>query len=198
MKRSITSVVFKSVLSFALFLTFSVPSFAMPPMPPDDGDNQFAECPDPNEDNMRPEDDNNKPRQFQNKMDAKDCKMKEKFEKMLKKLNITDEQKAKMDALMNSDKAKRSALKKQIQAKRQALDNELLKIDYDTAVIENLKKDIRQLSGDIVQIQIDGKIQIRNIFTHEQFKQIEEDRIKMQKEMKEKMSKMGKMKAQKE
>ncbi|MDD2524097.1 MAG: Spy/CpxP family protein refolding chaperone, partial [Endomicrobiaceae bacterium] len=155
-------------------------------------DNQFSECPDPSEDNGQ------QPPRLENKMKDKDCKMKEKFEKMLKKLNITDAQKTKMDELMNSDKEKRASLKKQIHEKRQALDNELLKADYDKAVVENLTKDIRQLSGDIVQIQIDGKIQIRNILTYEQFKKIEEDRIKMQKEMKGKMGKMGKMKSNKE
>ena len=125
--------------------------------------------------------------------------MKEKFEKMLKKLKITDEQKAKMDELMKSDKIKRSALRKQIQEKRQALDNELLKAEYDKTAVDSLTKEIRQLSGDIIQIQIDGKIKMRNILTYDQFKQLEEDRIKMHQKMKEKMAKqMEKMPQPKE
>jgi Spy/CpxP family protein refolding chaperone len=107
--------------------------------------------------------------------------------------------KQKWTNMMKSDKIKRSALMKQIQEKRQALDNELLKAEYDKTAVDSLTKEIRQLSGDIIQIQIDGKIKMRNILTYDQFKQLEEDRIKMHQKMKEKMAKqMEKMPQPKE
>lgn len=202
MKRDVISPISKLFMSCAVFLALSAPAFAMPPMPPEDEDSQCMEAPCPPECNgdMKNED-SNKAAKFENGKKSKECqmdsKMKKKFEKMLKKLKITDEQKAKMDELMKSDMAQRTALKKQIREKRKAIDNELLKADYDKNIVDTLTKEIRQLSGDIVQIQIDGKIKMRNILTYEQFKQLEEDRIQMQEKMKEKMQKkmkkMGKM-----
>ncbi|MFA7074047.1 MAG: Spy/CpxP family protein refolding chaperone [Endomicrobiaceae bacterium] len=191
MKRNFMFSIPKLFMSLAVFLAFSAPAFSMPPMPPEDEDGQCMEEPCPPE--CGNNGDSNRPAKFENSKNSKDCKMdskmKKKFEKMLKKLKITDEQKAKMDELMKSDMAQRTALKKQIREKRQAVDNELLKADYDKTVVDTLTKEIRQLSGDIVQIQIDGKIKMRNILTYEQFKQLEEDRIQMQEKMKEKMKK---------
>jgi len=204
MKRNLIPAFSKTLFGFAMFLAFSVPAFSMPPMSPEDEDNQCMEAPCPPEcgPDMKNNESDKHPK-FEKKMQEKSCKMdskmKEKFEKMLKKLKITDEQKAKMDELMKSDKIKRSALRKQIQEKRQALDNELLKAEYDKTAVDSLTKEIRQLSGDIIQIQIDGKIKMRNILTYDQFKQLEEDRIKMHQKMKEKMAKqMEKMPQPKE
>lgn len=118
--------------------------------------------------------------------DSMHKQMKEKMEKMDKELNLTDEQKTKMDILRQADREKRKELITQLIEKKQALDDELLKAEYDKTTVEGLTNDIRRISADIAQLQIDGKIQIRNILTLEQFQKIEQHKIKMREKIKSK------------
>ncbi len=118
--------------------------------------------------------------------DSMHKQMKEKMEKLDKELNLTDEQKTKMEALRQSDKEKRKELITQLIEKKQALDDELLKADYDKTTVSELTNEIRRISADIAQVQIDGKIQIRNILTLEQFQKIQQQKTKMREKIKSK------------
>ncbi len=124
-----------------------------------------------------PQSDENMPQRAQHQHQQK---IKHDFDKILKEANITDEQKNKMEQFMQSDIAKKKELRKQIKEKMKNIDEELLKEDYDINVINGLSSEIQQLNSEISKINVNSKLQIRNILTYEQFKQLEQHRQKMQ------------------
>ena len=103
-------------------------------------------------------------------------KMKKSFEEIAKELNLTDEQKQQIETMAKTDKEKRKEIRNQIREKFKAVDAELLKENYDINVVNGLTDDIKSLQGEMSKMNIDGKIQMRNILTYDQFKQIEQMR----------------------
>ena len=112
-------------------------------------------------------------------------KMKKSFEEIAKELNLTDEQKQQIETMAKTDKEKRKEIRNQIREKFKAVDAELLKENYDINVVNGLTDDIKSLQGEMSKMNIDGKIQMRNILTYDQFKQIEQMRQNKMKDMKD-------------
>ena len=61
--------------------------------------------------------------------------MRQDFEKISKELNITDEQKQKINELMQADLSKKKELRQQIKQKMNIIDEELMKENLDTETI---------------------------------------------------------------
>lgn len=148
----------KKLLSsmFAVLFLTGV-SFAQPPEPPQPGADGEA-CPPPQVS-----------KQMQQKMEKN-------FEEIAKEINLTDEQKQQIETMAKADKDKKKEIRKQMKEKFKAIDAELLKENYDINVINNLTAEIQSLQGEMAKMNIDGKIQMRNILTYDQFKQIEQMR----------------------
>ncbi len=100
-------------------------------------------------------------------------KNKKSFDTIAKELNLTDEQKKKIEDLGKTNKEKIKEIRKQIKEKNKAINDELLKENYNVNTVNGLAAEIQQLQGSIEKIRIDGKVQIRSILTYDQFKQME-------------------------
>jgi Spy/CpxP family protein refolding chaperone len=102
--------------------------------------------------------------------------MKVDFEKISKELNITEEQKQKINELMKSDLEKKKELRQQIKQKSEAIDEELMKEKFDMNTINSLATEIQQLNAEIAKINIESKLKVRNILTFEQYSRMEQAR----------------------
>ena len=111
-------------------------------------------------------------------------KMKQNFEKLIKELNITEDQQEKIKQNMQADVAKKKQLRTQIKEKFNAIDEELLKENFNIEVINGLCEEIQKLNAEITKINIEGKIQVRNILTYEQFVKMDQNRKENMKKMK--------------
>lgn len=100
----------------------------------------------------------------------------ERFEKTAKELGLTQDQVSQMKEIREQNKIKTKQIIEEIRKKDKAIDEELLKENYDRAVVNNLLQEIRQLSADMSQIRIDDKIKVRSILTQEQFSKIEQNK----------------------
>jgi len=100
----------------------------------------------------------------------------EKFDKTAKELGLTQDQIAQMKEIREQNKIKTKQIIQEIRKKDKEIDEELLKENYDRAVVNNLLQEIRQLSADMSQIRIDDKIKVRSILTREQFSKIEQNK----------------------
>ena len=123
--------------------------------------------------------------------------MRQDFDKISKELNITDEQKQKINELMQADILRKKELRKQIKQKSNAIDEELLKENIDMDVINKLAQEIQQLSAEISKINIESKLNVRSILTFEQYSKMEQARQQvMEKYKKEKANKQNPFKAE--
>ena len=111
-------------------------------------------------------------------------KMKQNFEKLIKELNITEDQQEKIKQNMQADVAKKKQLREQIKEKANAIDEELLKENFDIEEINDLCEEIQKLNAEITKINIEGKIQVRNILTLEQFTKMDQNRKETMKKLK--------------
>ena len=102
--------------------------------------------------------------------------MKVDFEKIAKELNITDEQKQKINELMRADLEKKKLLRQQIKQKSDAIDEELIKEKFDIHVINKLAEEIQQLNAEIAKTNIESKLNVRSILTFEQYSRMEQAR----------------------
>ncbi len=107
------------------------------------------------------------------------------FDKISKELNITDEQKQKINELMQSDLAKKKVLRDQIRQKSELIDEELIKEKFDMNVINNLSTEIQQLNAEISKINIESKLNVRNILTFDQYSRMEQARKQMMEKFKQ-------------
>ena len=105
-------------------------------------------------------------------------KRQEMFNKMTKELNLTDEQISEMEKLRQENKDKVKQIIIQIREKDKEIDAELVKEKYDSAKVNSLLQEIRNLSADMAQMRIEDKIKIRSILTQEQFKKLSKNKKK--------------------
>ena len=101
---------------------------------------------------------------------------KQDFEKIAKELKITEEQKQKINELMQADLNKKHELRQQIKQKSYDLDNEIQKEKVDMNAVNNLTKEIQQLNANLAKINIDSKLNVRNILSYEQYSKLEQAR----------------------
>lgn len=105
--------------------------------------------------------------------------MRQDFDKISKELNITDEQKQKINELMQKDLTKKQELRHQIKQKSDAIDAELMKEKIDMNVVNGLAAEIQQLNAEISKINIESKVNVRNILTFDQYSRMEQARRQM-------------------
>lgn len=97
------------------------------------------------------------------------------FEKLSKDLNLTDEQKSKIQALEAEQKETVPNTMKALKQKYNDLTAELTKEKYDTATINKITEEILSLENKASSNRINTKIKMRNILSAEQFKKLEEN-----------------------
>lgn len=114
------------------------------------------------------------------------------FDKISKELNITDEQKQKINELMQTDLSKKKELRQQIKQKADAIDDELMKENFDINVVNSLSAEIQQLNAEISKINIESKLNVRNILTFDQYLRMEQARRQMIKKFKQEREKQNK------
>ncbi len=105
-----------------------------------------------------------------------DKQIAERFNKTAKELGLTQDQISKMKQIREENKVKTKQIIQEIRNKDKAIDEELLKENYDRAVVNALLQEIRQLSADMAQLRIDDKIKVRSILTPDQFLKIEHNK----------------------
>ena len=116
--------------------------------------------------------------------------MKQDNDKISKELNITDEQKQKINELMKADLSKKKELRQQIKQKMNIIDEELMKENLDTETINKLTQEIQQLSAEISKLNIESKLNVRNILSFKQYSRMEQARMQMMDKFK-KINKSG-------
>ena len=105
--------------------------------------------------------------------------MKQDFEKISKELNITDEQKQKINELMQKDLAKKKFLREQIKEKSNTIDEELMKETVNMDAVTGLATEIQKLNAEIAKINIESKLNVRNILSFDQYSRMERARKQM-------------------
>lgn len=115
-------------------------------------------------------------------------KMKQEFDKIAKELNITEEQKQKMNEMMKADMSKKRELRQQIREKMDAVDEELMKETIDMNEINKLAAEIQQINAEISKINIESKLKVRSVLSFEQYTKMEQNRKQMMGKFKRDMS----------
>lgn len=115
-------------------------------------------------------------------------KMKQEFDKIAKELNITEEQKQKMNEMMKADMSKKRELRQQIMQKMESVDEQLMKETIDMNEINKLAIEIQQLNAEISRINIESKLKVRSILSFEQYKKMEQNRKQMMEKFKQDFS----------
>ena len=102
--------------------------------------------------------------------------MKQHFNKLIKELNITEEQQEKMKEMMQADISRKKELRQEIRQKSEAIDEELLKEKVDMNAINKLSQEIQQLNAEISKINIESKLKVRSTLTFDQYTKMEQNR----------------------
>ena len=97
------------------------------------------------------------------------------FEKLSHDLNLTDEQKTKIQALQEEQKQTVPSIMKELGQKNKAIDAELAKDKYDVNNVNKLANDIVSLETKLSANRINTKIKMRSILSAEQFKQLDQN-----------------------
>jgi Spy/CpxP family protein refolding chaperone len=84
-------------------------------------------------------------------------------------LNITAEQQEKIKIHKEENKVKINGLREQMKTKREGLKTEMKSPNMDTAKVQSLASDIKNLIGQLVDLNIDGVIFLKQTLTPEQF-----------------------------
>ena len=99
-----------------------------------------------------------------------------KSEKFFKDLNLTAEQKAKLDAQREAKWETRKAEREQLKTKMQALHAEIAKPGTTRADVQGLVDEISAMKGQMFAQRIDGVFAMKEVLTPEQFAKIEATR----------------------
>ncbi len=92
---------------------------------------------------------------------------------LFKDLNLTPEQKAKVEAQREAQKGLRQPVQEQLKAKMQALHEALSKPAVDRAVLKGLIAEINALKGQLFSQRIDGVLALKETLTPEQFAKVQ-------------------------
>ena len=102
--------------------------------------------------------------------------MKQNFDRLIKELNISEEQQEKIKEMMQTDISRKKELRQQIKEKSDSIDEELLKENIDMNVVNKLAQEIQQLSAEISKINIESKLKVRSTLTFDQYSKMEQTR----------------------
>lgn len=115
--------------------------------------------------------------------------LKQDFDKISKELNITDDQKQKINELMQADIAKKRELRQQIRQKSESIDEELMKEKPDMKKINDVSTEIQKLNAEIAKINIKSKLNVRSILTYDQYSRMEKARKQLMEKFKQEREK---------
>ena len=107
------------------------------------------------------------------------------FDRISKELKITNEQKQKINELMQKDLSKKQELRQQIKQKSESIDEELMKEKVDMNIVNDLSTEIQKLNAEISKINIESKLSVRNILTYDQYSRMEQARRNMMEKFKQ-------------
>jgi Spy/CpxP family protein refolding chaperone len=89
-----------------------------------------------------------------------------------KDLNLTQEQRDKLKANREQSRGKMEAIHTQMKSKRAELKTELEKTTVDKGRIDGIVTELKNLSGQMVDLRVAGLISLKEILTPEQFKKM--------------------------
>jgi len=95
-------------------------------------------------------------------------------DKLTKDLNITAEQKGKLDSEKRRHREKMKSLQKALRSKRSKLTEELDKPLSDSATITSLSAEMKKMISEMIDERLDSIMKIKEILTPEQYKQFVE------------------------
>lgn len=101
-------------------------------------------------------------------------KQKNKYDIMAEKLCLTDEQKEKVEQIMEAAKKNVMILKEQIIQKSKSLEEEFNKDNVNKRNINLISNEISEISKNIFNIDIDTKLELKAILSDEQYKKIQD------------------------
>jgi Spy/CpxP family protein refolding chaperone len=106
--------------------------------------------------------------------DRDDGDMSGKHEKMAQKidkeLNLSAEQREQLKSFRADQQTVMKDIRKQLAEKRLAMKEELVKPDSDKDVIDQLSADIKQLTGQEIDLHTAAMLKMKEVLTQEQFK----------------------------
>lgn len=97
----------------------------------------------------------------------------EKFDNMIEKLNLSEEQVAQLKSHKQVKMKSREKLYSAIKKQKQELKDELEKPESDNARIKEIASSIKQTQSEMVDERIKGILEIKAILTPEQFKEFQ-------------------------
>jgi Spy/CpxP family protein refolding chaperone len=98
----------------------------------------------------------------------------EQFNEVIKELNLTPKQQQAITQQRTQEKAQSQELRQKIKAVRDQITQELNKQTTDTARVNSLVAQLKELTGQRIDHQIKGIIALKKILTPEQFKMLNE------------------------
>jgi Spy/CpxP family protein refolding chaperone len=104
-----------------------------------------------------------------------------KFNEIVRELNLTPEQKQSMTRQRAQEKTQSQELRQKTRAVREQITQELNKDITDTATVNPLVAQLKELTGQRIEQQIQGIMSLKKILTPEQFKKLNEKRQKDEK-----------------
>jgi Spy/CpxP family protein refolding chaperone len=91
-----------------------------------------------------------------------------------KDLNLTDEQRSRLDEKKKTDKEKMKAAFDAIRAKRELLREECQKADMDVAKAKQINEELKTLEAQMLDQRLQSIVEVRQILTPEQLKKFNE------------------------
>ena len=116
----------------------------------------------------------------------------EHFEKMTKELNLTPQQKTELEKQRAATKPQMQALREKMKAAHEQLKSELDKPTPDQARLAAIVTDLKNLTGEQIQMRIDKVLAMKKILTPEQSAKMKSVMEKKKAEFKGKYGKKGK------
>lgn len=120
----------------------------------------------------------------------------EKFDKLSEELGLSAEQKELLKKDREATFAKMKELREKIQAARKELKAELDKETLDTARVNGLVAQLKDLMGQQIQARVDKVMSMKNILTPEQFKKMQQLIEEKKHEFKGRRRPMGRMRGE--
>ena len=96
------------------------------------------------------------------------------FNEVIKELNLTPKQQQAITQQRTQEKAQSQEMRQKIKVVRDQITQELNKQATDTAKVNSLVSQLKELTGQRIEHQINGIIALKKILTPEQFKMLNE------------------------
>ncbi|MFA4916091.1 MAG: Spy/CpxP family protein refolding chaperone [Syntrophales bacterium] len=117
--------------------------------------------------------------------------MQERFEKIAKELNLTDQQKQQLEEHRKKSMEENAAIHKEMMDKHDELRKELDKSDTNQANVDRIVKELKELHGKRLDSMVTRVQEMKKILTPEQFEKMNKSMEKRREEMKNQMMKKG-------